>query len=87
MEKRNGVALYLHDYRGAFSFASGYVKSGRKGDTNSVIMSKAKAIEERHFYITLCIKESYSQENWKDRWNAPIMSVIFCQKKKYCRNR
>jgi len=24
------------------------------------IMSKAKTIEERHFYITLCIKESYS---------------------------
>lgn len=24
------------------------------------IMSKAKTVEERHFYITLCIKESYS---------------------------
>jgi len=27
---------------------------------NLTIMSKAKTIEERHFYITLCIKESYS---------------------------
>ena len=25
-----------------------------------MIMSKAKTVEERHFYITLCIKESYS---------------------------
>ena len=24
------------------------------------IMSKAKTVEERHFYITLCVKESYS---------------------------
>ena len=24
------------------------------------ILSKSKTIEERHFYITLCIKESYS---------------------------
>lgn len=25
-----------------------------------MIMSKAKTVEERHFYITLCVQESYS---------------------------
>ena len=29
------------------------------------IMSKAKTVEEKHFYLTLCIKESYSDRSDK----------------------
>ena len=34
------------------------------------IMSKAKTVEERHFYITLCIKESYSSRELERQINS-----------------
>ena len=34
------------------------------------IMSKAKTMEERHFYITLCVKESYSSRELERQINS-----------------
>lgn len=34
------------------------------------IMSKSKTLEERHFYITLCIKESYSSRELERQINS-----------------
>ena len=35
-----------------------------------VILSKAKTVEERHFYITLCIKEVYSARELERQINS-----------------
>lgn len=37
---------------------------------DEVIMSKSKTLEERHFYITLCIKESYSSRELERQINS-----------------
>lgn len=46
------------------------------------IISKAKTLEERHFYITLCAKENYPA-----RLTAAIMNDICCPEKNYYLNR
>ena len=52
---------------------------------NLAIMAKAKTPEERHFYITLCIKESYSSrelERQKKKENEnPSVGMILCASK------
>ena len=47
-----------------------------------MIMSKAKTVEERHFYITLCIKESYSSREL-ERQIENYKTDIYNLKKKH----
>ncbi len=45
-------------------------------------MSKAKAEEERHFYITLCVKESYSSRELERQINSGYYERYMLSKKK-----
>lgn len=51
------------------------------------ILSKAKTAEERHFYITLCVKEAYSARELQRQIDSGYMNGICFQKKKFFRNR
>lgn len=46
------------------------------------IMSKAKTIEERHFYITLCIKESYSSRELERQMESAYYERYMLSKEK-----
>ena len=46
------------------------------------IMSKAKTMEERHFYITLCIKESYSSRELERQINSGYYERYMLSKEK-----
>lgn len=46
------------------------------------IMSKAKTVEERHFYITLCIKESYSSRELERQMESAYYERYMLSKKK-----
>ena len=46
------------------------------------IMSKAKSMEERHFYITLCIKESYSARELERQINSGYYERYMLSKEK-----
>ena len=46
------------------------------------IMSKAKTMEERHFYITLCIKESYSYRELERQINSGYYERYMLSKEK-----
>lgn len=46
------------------------------------IMSKAKTEEERHFYITLCVKESYSSRELERQINSGYYERYMLSKKK-----
>ena len=46
------------------------------------IMSKAKTAEERHFYITLCIKESYSARELDRQINSGYYERYMLSKEK-----
>ncbi len=45
-------------------------------------MSKAKTEEERHFYITLCVKESYSSRELERQINSGYYERYILSKKK-----
>ena len=45
-------------------------------------MSKAKTMEERHFYITLCIKESYSSRELERQIDSGYYERYMLSKKK-----
>ena len=40
-----------------------------------VIMSKAKTMEERHFYISLCIKEAYSSRELERQIDLSLIHI------------
>lgn len=46
------------------------------------IMSKAKTVEERHFYITLCIKESYSSRELERQMESAYYERYMLSKEK-----
>lgn len=46
------------------------------------IMSKAKTIEERHFYITLSIKESYSSRELERQMESAYYERYMLSKEK-----
>lgn len=46
------------------------------------IMAKAKTEEERHFYITLCIKESYSARELERQINSGYYERYMLSKEK-----
>ena len=47
------------------------------------IMSKAKTVEERHFYIALCIKESYSARELDRQINSGYYERYAFQRKNF----
>lgn len=46
------------------------------------IMSKAKTVEERHFYIKLCIKESYSSRELERQMESAYYERYMLSKEK-----
>ena len=59
------------------------IKSANKIiDNHLAIMSKAKTAEERHFYMTLCIKESYSARELDRQINSGYYERYMLSKEK-----
>lgn len=49
------------------------------------ILSGTKSIEERHFYLQLCAKNSIPRGNWSVKSTVHIMNGICCPPKSPCR--